>query len=489
MDFERLLSDIGPAGKLRGHSRQQRLYELIKRAILDGRLCDGAKLPSTRQLAATLHIARNSVIFAYELLQAEGFLVTANRATCVAALNLVTHQGASQGGSLPIGAPLSKRSQQLSRTAPDSEYLPFISGVPELNLFPWKKWLSHVLQAWRAVGARHLSYTAPGGLPGLRTAIARHMRLSRGLVCTDAQVLITSGTQMALDICARMLADSGDLVWMESPGYPPARSSFRSAGLRIADIPVDDKGMCCEGNLVQSHAPRIVFVTPSHQYPLGSVLSLERRLALLEQAQKHQLWIIENDYDSEFQHDGHQISALQELAPNAPVIYIGTFSKSVFPGLRLGFMVVPTWAADPIASGLHHLYRPGQAIEQMALASFIESGHLAQHLRHMRKVYLDRRNCLRQQLLEHFGDLIQIFGGAAGMHLTLLFRRTVDDCALVAKAASLGVTTRALSDFYVDSLVGAKPSGLILGYGAADQRQIIDLVPRLRTAYDRVTGL
>ncbi len=482
MDIANLLAQLGPAGKQDGQSRQQRLYVLLRRAILDGTLAGGSKLPATRQVAAATGIARNSVIFAYEQLAAEGFLVTDRRATRVAHQAALSRPAPADPPA-SAAAPLSKRSQQSPAPRQDTYHLPFAPGVPDLNLFPRQRWAKYLQRAWQEIGARHLAYTASGGEPRLREAIASLLRLRRGLNCQAAQVIVTAGTLMAVEACARLLADANDVAWMESPGYPPVRSALQDAGLTVVDIPVDGDGMRTDPRHWQQQPPRLIFVSPSHQYPLGAVMSLPRRLDLLQAARTQRTWLIEDDYDSELSYAGKQSSSLQGLDPEAPVIYVGTFSKSLFPGLRIGYMVVPAWASTALGERFQQRYRTGQAAEQLALASFIESGDLARHLRHMRAIYQARQTYLRTQLQIHFGDEISILGGAAGIHLTIVFKRAIDDQALAEQAAALGVSSRPLSRFYGSGHTAERSSGLVLGYGVADEKQIKNLVPRLRQAY------
>jgi GntR family transcriptional regulator/MocR family aminotransferase len=484
MDLSLLLSGLGPPGATHGGSRQQRLYERLRRAVLDGTLPPGTALPGSRVLASEHGLARNSVMFAYEQLKAEGFLVADRLGTRVAPLPLV-HPAPERPHAGMASATLSARAAGLDRFPTAEAYLPFTGGVPDLNAFPWRAWARLLQQAWGEVSARHLAYSAPGGEPVLRTAIANHLRATRGLACGASQVFVTSGAQTALDMCARLLADAGDVAWVEDPGYPAARAVFRAAGLQVVDVPVDADGMMAtDARRWRRQPPRVVFLTPSHQYPMGAVLSLERRLGLLERARAHGTWLIEDDYDSEFHYGSRQITALQGLGPDAPVIYVGTFSKSLYPALRIGYMVVPEWAADRIAAGLQALLRPGQAVEQRALARFIDSGAMARHLRRMRERYRARQQRLRRHLELAFGDRIAILGGAAGIHLTIAFTQPIDDVALAARAATLGVVVQPLSAYRAPRSVRRGPPGLLLGYGLADDDMIESLVKRLAQAYD-----
>lgn len=490
-DLSLLLSGLGPAGLVQGASRQQRLLGLLRQALKEGRWTVGTRLPASRELARLEVLARNSVVHAYQQLVAEGWLATGPAGTVVARSadpGPVPGSGGVNGG-LAL-ARFSHRALALTGRSHEggSEFLPFAPGVPDLHAFPWRAWARQVQQAWGDVGARQLAYASDTGDPELRQAIAHHLRARRGLNCVPEQVLITSGAQTALDLCARMLADPGDTVWMEHPGYPAAAAMLRTGGLVLQPVAVDAEGMVLDPALWQTRRPRLVFVSPSHQYPMGAVLSLARRQTLLAWLRQGDTWVIEDDYDWEFQHTGRPLPPLQRLAPEAPVVYVGTFSKSMVPGLRLGYMVVPPWAVDTLARGLNEVFRPGQRVEQRALARFIASGTLARHLRRMAPVYARRQQVLHQSLVQAFGPTIAVHGGSAGMHLTGVFHPPVDDVALTRAATALGVSASPLSRYALPEAKGPVQTGLVLGYGLAPEGMIPSLVDRLRQAWLQVTG-
>lgn len=460
--------------------RQQRLYRLLKQAILDGALAPGQVLPASRRLADDHGMARNSVLYAYQQLVAEGFLLADRRGTRVAALPALAERSAGAPASPP------GRSDFLSRRAGrllvrrGEPLLPFAPGVPDLNAFPWASWARHLQQAWGEVSARQLASAPPGGEPALRQSVAAFLRAKRGVLCTPEQVFIVGGAQMAVDACARLLADPGALAWLENPGYPAARSALQAAGLNVLDIPVDRSGMAPEAADWQHRPPTLLYVTPSHQYPLGAALSLARRLDFLRRIGDG--WIIEDDYDSEFNHarPGHRpLPAIQGLAAEAPVIYIGTFSKLLYPGLRLAYMVVPRWAVRRLGEAIESLYRSGQAVEQRALAAFLESGRLTRHWRTMAAIYRERQRLLRQALQAGFGETVEILGGDAGLHLTVLLPAAPPDTEIVRRAAALGVAARALSEYYAAGSACPALNGLVLGYGMVDEKRIPELVVRL----------
>ncbi len=455
-------------------SRQARLYRLLKEAILSGRLVPGTRLPGTRQLAIDYCMARNCVLFAYQQLLAEGFLQADRGGTRVGALPLATSAGTTPAKQ--PGAPfLSLRARQLPPSSRGESYLPFAPGVPDLNAFPWRTWSRALQRAWSAVSARQVAYAEPGGEPELRRAVAAFLSARRGVACAQEQVFIFPGGQAALDACARLLADSGDTVWLEEPCYTAARNAMLAAGLNTVSVPVDRDGMAADEALWGASPPRLVYLTPSHQYPLGSILSLERRLDLLNRIGNG--WLIEDDYDSDFNHErpGSPLPAIQGLRPDAPVIYVGTFSKLLYPGLRIAYMVVPRWAVQDIGDAIRSLYRGGQAVEQRALANFLDGGQLTRHIRRMAPIYRERQGVLRAALHARFGDGCEILGGQAGLHLVLRLPGGLPDTVFAETALRRGVVARALSSYYSGPGSG---NGLVLGYGMSEAKQIPVLVDR-----------
>ena len=460
-----------------GEPRQGRLYRLLKEAILAGQLAPGIRLPGSRQLASDYRMARNCVLFAYQQLLAEGYLEADRGGTRVGVLPLLA--ATPIRSALPTRvSTLSQRARQLPPAPRGESFLPFAAGVPDLNTFPWPAWARELQRAWREVSARQVAYAEPGGEPELRRAVATFLSARRSVVCTPEQVFIFPGGQVALDACARLLADSGDTVWLEEPCYTAARNAMLAAGLRTVPVAVDRDGMAPEEALWRTSPPKLVYVTPSHQYPLGSVLSLERRLDFLNRIASSNGWLIEDDYDSDFNHvrPGTPLPAIQGLRPDAPVIYVGTFSKLLYPGLRIAYMVVPRWAVKDIGEAIRNLFRSGQAVEQRALARFIDSGQLTRHVRRMAPIYRERQRILRAELGRQFGNGGEILGGQAGLHLVLRLPDGLPDTVLAEAALSRGVVARALSSYYTASLPG---NGLVLGYGMAEASQIPALVRRL----------
>jgi GntR family transcriptional regulator / MocR family aminotransferase len=478
MSFDLILADLLlplPTGE----ARQQQLSRLLKTAILSGSLPAGTRLPGSRQLADDFRMARNGVLYAYQQLIAEGFLTADRGGTRVASLPVVSSKALP---AFPERGVLSRRAGQLGATHIGEALLPFAPGVADLNAFPWQAWARCLQAAWRTVSARHLAYAPTGGEAALRRSVASFLAARRAVNCTPEQVFIVPGGQVALDACARLLADPGDLVWLEQPCYQTARNAMLAAGLRVQHVAVDHDGMAPDPAFWQSCPPRLIYLTPAHQYPTGSVLSLARRLDFLNRLSPGENWLIEDDYDSEFNHaraGSRPLPAMQGLRPDAPVIYTGTFSKLLYPGLRIAYLVVPRWAVPAFGEALASLYRGGQAVEQRALAQFLDSGRLTRHVREMAGVYRTRQQVLREALHSHFGPAVKITGGQAGLHLTLYLPDAPPDERIVEAAAGQGIAVRALSRYFPD---GGGDNGLVLGYGMADAAHIPALVERLARA-------
>ena len=463
--------------------RQRVLYLRLREGVLSGRLPAGMRLPASRSLAATLGVARNTVLFAYEQLVAEGCLVADRQGTCVAPLPARSVPRAMTAASSTAPLALSVRASAACQREParDAEALPFSPGVPDFGAFPFRSWRACLERAWRDAGWRQLGYAAQGGDPLLREALADHLTSVRGLAVTPGQIVVTSGTQAALDLCARLLADHGDTAWVENPGYLAARVAFGLAGLQVHDVPVDAQGLVPDEDDWDRHRPRLIMVTPSHQYPTGGVMPLSRRLALIERARDAGAWIVEDDYDSEFRRAGPAPPALFGLQPDAPVVYAGTFSKTLYPGLRLGYLVLPRAIADDFVHAAALATRAGQGIEQRALADFIRRGHYTTHLRRMRARYNSRQAALRTALQQAFGPDAALSGGEAGLHLVMWLPDQARDVAVAQRAAALGLGVRALSAYARPPL---RCNGLVLGYGNLDEGNVAETVRRLKLALD-----
>jgi GntR family transcriptional regulator/MocR family aminotransferase len=490
VDYALLIDGFTARHRHHGWPRQRLLHECLRAAILDGTLAAGTRLVATRALAEELGLARNTVLYAYEQLASEGFVSTDRRGTVVAVLVASQASGAalkksvgrpvdSVPGQAPPQAGLSQRARNLRPLPGPAEMMgAFVPGVPALDHFPLTLWRRMLERALRSMTAAQLNYGDPAGEASLREAIADHLRAARGVACEAGQVFITDGTQSSLDLCLRAFADQGDTIWLENPGYGGAMAASRSAGLNLVGIAVDADGIAPAPEDWLSRPPRLIYTTPSHQYPTGNVLSLRRRLALIEAARRAGALIIEDDYDSEFRHDGAPLSAMQGLAPDAPVLYMGTFSKTMFPSLRIGFVVAPAALAGPLAQMRAQTSARGRVAEQLALAEFLRSGQFALHLRRMRRLYRQRRDALVAALDVHMGAVAEIHGSSTGMHLALRFKEEgLDDVAISAQAREHGIIVNPLSRQDVPAPSGWR--GLMLGYAQVPAERMDELVKQL----------
>ena len=441
----------------RGHETLQRtLYRALREAILQGALAGGSRLPGSRAIATRLNLSRNTINGALEQLAMEGYLQRSRQGTYVATL---TASGEREG--LPLTIALPERLIALPPgTRRDSPTLIFTPGTPAINYFPlplWRRLLDKVL---RDEGRALLGYGEAAGEPALREAIVRHLALSRGIRCDARQIVITEGALEGVNLCTHLLSEAGDTAWVEEPGYPGAKSVFMKAGLQVKGMPVDSEGMCPD--MDENLPPRLIFTSPSHQYPCGAVMSAGRRLALLEYAREHDAWIVEDDYDSEFRYSGEPVPAMSGMMTQAPVVYIGTFSKTLFPALRIGFVVMPPALAQAAQGFVGSLLRGGHRAEQRALALFIEEGHYARHLAAMRRLYRRRQLQLREVLAAELTQPFALLGGEGGLHLAVAIDG-IDDGAVVEQARLYQQAPAALSRFYLDTQRAR--SGLVLGYG------------------------
>ncbi len=451
--------------------RYKKLYEALRQQILDGLLLPGMCFPSSRIIAQKLGLARNTVLAAIEQLCAEGYAIARPRSGIYILATAPVGWDNSNAISIPIKLNLSSRGKRIEK---QSQMVPmrgaFAPGVPDLKQFPFELWQRYISRHARNPRLDWQANPHQGGNLELRQTLADYLRIARGIRCDAAQILITNGTQQSLQLIADLLADPDDHVWMENPGYAGARCAFDAAGLTIINQPIDDDGISPAADSWQQ-PPRLIYMTPSHQFPTGVVMSAARRRHLLALAAQHHAWVIEDDYDSEFRYEGAPIAALQALTPDQ-VIYLGTFSKIFFPSLRIGYMVLPEQLIDAFrTTQIRHLREPSYIV-QKALADFMRDGHASTHIRKMRREYQTRRDTLVELLQRELGDHIYFGGLDTGLHLVAYLPSALDDQAIVTKSYQNGIITCALSRYYANT-IDSKSSALILGFGDADQQDII----------------
>ena len=490
---EFLLSEMNRLGAQDALPLHRQLYEALRRAMLDGKLGAGERLSSSRDLAQDLGLSRNTVVAAINQLSVEGYLVSRVGSGTFVNDNVPRVNPASAARPHLRGAPtvapsrLSARGLALSTTfcATELEVQPFTPGIADFSAFPLTLWQRLQNKHWRMTYPDMLDYNDSGGYAPLRRAIADYLRVFRSVQLDADQVIVTTGTQQSLELCARLLADHGDTVWVEDPAYWGAVKAFMATGLAIHPVPVDDEGIC-PGAADNARPPRLIYVTPSHQYPTGAVMSLPRRHQLLSTARAHGAWVLEDDYDSEYRFSGPPISSLEGLDTDGRVLYMGTFSKVLYPGIKLGYLVVPKPLVAAFKQAHYDLNRPGQMPLQAALAEFIEMGHFSSALRRARQSYAERRQLLLDALrpvLRDDAEGPRITGAEQGLHLCLRLPGSVDDVALTQRIAQQGLTVRPLSAY---CLQRTDLRGLVIGYGYAPLDEIARCGPLLAAAVARV---
>src|SRR5688572_9558693 len=466
-----------PLDRSAGVPIYRQVYDGLRQAIRDGRLRPGQRIPSTRGLAADLGGSRLPVLSAYEQLLHEGYLVTRTGSGTLDSRDLPDDllRAPTIGRLTPVPRRTGVRKDAVLDQPLSSSWslpvVPFQIGLPALDLFPRSAWAKLVARQVHAETADRLTYGDPAGLRSLRIAVAQHLRASRAVRCEADQVLIVPGSQAALRLAATALLESDDRVAIEEPGYFGAHRAFRAAGATLVPVPVDAEGLSVTALHRRGGDIRAVYVTPSHQYPLGMTMSAARRFALLDWAERHRAWILEDDYDSEFRYVSRPVGALQGMDSHERVIYIGTFSKALFPAVRVGYIVVPPplWTRFLESRFAFDLFTP--TLYQRALAEFLKQGHFARHLRRMRSAYLERRNALLRGLSRHCGDLVQVHNSDAGLHVAVLLREGVEDQDVAARLGRRGVATLALSTSYLEP---TRRQGLLLGFGCAEARRLFD---------------
>lgn len=466
----------------------RQVYEQLREQILRGSLPPGTRLPSSRQLARDAGVARVTVAQAYAQLAAEGFVVTRSGSGTYVDECLRLPLAAAAGPGEPARQALTAWGNRVAELAPPAAStadvgrieIDFGLGRPFAEDFPydvWRRLLAQYLSTDDAVLSR---YGSAAGFQPLREALARHLTQVRGVRCVPDQVVIVSGAQQALDILARLLIEPGDVVLMESPGYPDARTIFLLYHANIVALPADDGGFPVEAIPGDCQA-RLVFVTPSHQFPRGGTMPLARRQALLTWAREHNAVVVEDDYDGELRYDGYSQSALQGLDDGSRVVYLGTFSKVLFPALRLGYLVLPEWLVGPFVRAKDLVDRGAPTLTQAAMADFINEGHFERHLRRLRRLYGEKRAILVEELQGHLAGRVSFSPLPAGLHILVYLEAGVDEDRVVQEAAVRGVRVYSGAPFHIES---DPPASILLGYSGLRDEAIREGVRRLSQAIE-----
>lgn len=505
---------FNPAGieldRRQGLSRQ--LYQALRLRVLDGRLASGTRLPASRDLAAALAISRNSVVRAYDQLYAEGFIegrvgdgtyVAQLPQTAIPAKKLSTKVSTGLSTGLPtalstnwLDLPVVSSSKVIHSDAlerveknhlampPSGPPRAFRVGVPAFDLFPFEVWAKLNAAFWRKPDLQQLCYGDPAGDARLRGLIAAYLRSSRGMQCTAEQIVITSGAQQGISLCAQLLVEPGDGVAIENPGYRAAGHAFAVAGARLHGVAVDSEGIDCDELAMLSDC-RLTYVTPSHQYPTGVVMSLARRLELLAWAERTQGWIVEDDYDGEYRYSGAPLAPLAALDRQGRVLYVGTFGKVAFPALRLGYLVLPTGLVDAFSQRRAVDVRHSEVSTQAVMAEFMAAGHFQRHIRRMRRAALSRRNTLLNGWPLDMPGVGPLPTVAAGLHMTVPVESVAREQELIEWARGVDVEINGLSSYWLpDSTTPIdQRAGLVLGFAAVPEKSIEAALARLRTVW------
>jgi GntR family transcriptional regulator / MocR family aminotransferase len=462
----------------------EQVHQYLQHAITSGRVPPGSRLPSTRRLADQLRVSRTSTYSAYEKLAAEGYIET-----IVGSGTFVTNDlprienapahAAPRLGDRPDNTSLSSYASKAKQVTSDlftGAAVPFVTGCSSID--------ATAIDAWRRVGVRHfqtmdaenLRYSDPRGVSSLRLEVASYLKAARAVRCDPDDIVIVSGAQQGIDLSIRTVLDRDDQVWIEDPGYLPTRAALAAHGARLVPISIDGEGLVVAQGIEQSPRAKAVYITPSHQYPTGAVMSLNRRMALLEWASRTGAFIIEDDYDSEFRYSGAALPSLQGIDTQGRVIYVGTLSKVLFPGARVGFAVVPPDLRKAFAAARFLIDRQPATLQQQIVAEFMRDGFLTSHIRRMRQRYRASRDLLVNVLTEQLSDIVHIEVPDGGIQLSIFFKDDRDDVATAAAARTEGITVRPLSTLYI----AAKPQkGLLLGFSGFEDHMLRQAAIRL----------
>lgn len=477
-------------------SLRERLCTALRLAITQGTLTSLQRLPSSRLLAADLNISRITVEAAYGQIEAEGYIIrqvgkgtfvspdVAKKVMPKSSPPPESLEKTARGGADRFDPALSRRGAAIIATGgckdPQTP-LPFAAGSPDLRAFPLKLWRQLTNKILRLQGEKLLGYGDPQGYLPLREAIAGYLQQSRGVACNAQQIVVTTSSQQSLQLLATLLVDNGDPLWIEQPGYLGARNAFTSAGAKLYGVAVDSQGMNPPNHLP---TPRLIYLTPSHQYPTGVSLSLPRRLALLDYARANQNWIVEDDYDSELHYDGRPFPAIQGLDRHQRVIYVGTFSKVLFPSLRLAYMVLPPSLVEPMSQLRTVFDGHSSQLMQAVTAEFIQQGHFSVHLRYMRQLYQSRRDHLLAQIGEKLHSWVEPLPAAGGLQLAVRLP-AAQEAKLTQQALQFGITTPPLSPLYLPDETSTVQDGWLLGFSALTPPEITAAIDRLAIMHSR----
>jgi len=470
-------------------SRQDAVFDRLRRSILAGTFAAGSRLPPTRALAEELGVARQTVVIAYERLAAEGYVRGRIGSGTFVATDLPDVLPDATTARLGTAPALSRRGTAIAATpshAVDAACLPPIAGgffvltpgVPAPELFPARAWAAAALRAMRALPPGLTGYPDPQGLPELRSEIAAHLAATRGVIAPAERIVVTAGTQQALRTAAELVLDPGDTAWVEDPGYIAGRGALQAAGARLHAVPSDAAGLDVAAGVAQASDARLALVAPSHATPLGGALPIGRRIALLDWAARAGAWVLEDDCDSEFRWEGKPVPALASLDQAGRVIYCGTFSKTLAPALRLGFAVVPAPLLPAFVRARTLADRGPPVLLQATLAAFMRAGQLAPHVRRMRTEYARRRSALLDDLTRHCPEL-QPIAAPGGLHMAATLPQGVDDVAVARRARAGGLAVLPLSAYFVGP---ARFPGLVLGFAVTPTSMAGDAAKRLRAA-------
>ena len=469
------------------HARIQRA---IRQLIVDGALSSGKPLPASRALAKSLDVSRDTIETAYTQLHAEGFIERrVGSGSFVAEMtDFSAGHRLSQRDTLARNqAPnLSKRGNAMFRSGGVREQLtprPFAPGLPETRSFPIQLWERLERQVLKETGTQALLHGDPQGAEPLRRAIADYVNLERGARATVDRVLVLTSSQQALTLCANMLLDAGDSIFIEDPAYYGARRAFDAAGLISVPVSVDRQGIVADKILDEPHRAKAVFLTPSHQFPTGVTLTLDRRLALIEWAARHQTWIIEDDYDSEFRYTGKPTACVQGLDPHDRTIYIGTFTKSLFPGLRIGYIVLPPQLVKPMTVARTLLDGHTASVAQLTLARFMEGGHFGAHIRAMRSIYAERLEALTQLVQTHLSAFVEPRIPIGGLQIPCLLTCNISERAAIDAARRVAIELLGLSPLHAS---GTGKAGFLMGFAAYTPAELETAVKKLSTAFQNI---